>query len=177
MVQRVPSKQQGLLSPFCILEHATSILLLRVAGFLVERIQRSHSRRAFTVRYFHWFKRPSSITASIISFGISEDFKCLYYDSRRRIDISSLGFTPDIILEAQTRYYWKVQVWGEDGEEGESEVSWFETGLKDWTTGKWITSPFLKEQHPLFFKRDERMGWTGDAQAFSATAVRYLGKT
>lgn len=88
-----------------------------------------------------------------ISISLTEDFKCLYYDSKRRIDISSLGFTPDITLKAQTRYYWKVQVWGDDGEEGESEAAWFETGLKDWTSGKWITSPLSNEQHPIFHKK------------------------
>jgi hypothetical protein len=37
-VQRVLSKQHGLLSPSCNLEQVTLILFLRVSGFAVERI-------------------------------------------------------------------------------------------------------------------------------------------
>jgi len=44
-------------------------------------------------------------------------------------------------LVAEKRYYWRVKVWGKDGQQyPASNVSWWETGLltqKNWT-GKWI---------------------------------------
>lgn len=48
-------------------------------------------------------------------------------------------------LQAETRYYFNVKVWNQDGEEAEAS-SWFETGLMNgdisaWDGAKWIGAP------------------------------------
>lgn len=85
--------------------------------------------------------------------SLSEAFTECLYDSGEREDISSLGFIPELTLKEQTRYYWKVQVQGEDGERGESEPAWFETGIREFRTGKWITSSGNISTHPVFYKK------------------------
>ena len=74
-----------------------------------------------------------------------KDFKDIVYDSKKSAQISSLGFTPEMNLEARTRYYWKVEVWDDFDNHGISDVEWFETGKIDeeWV-GKWVTTPFEK---------------------------------
>lgn len=51
------------------------------------------------------------------------------------------------------RYYWKVQVWGDQGDTSVSETAWFELGrCKAGIVGcSWLTADFGK-QHPLFRK-------------------------
>lgn len=46
------------------------------------------------------------------------------------------------VLQASTRYFWKVQVWDEKGALVESAPSWFETGLmgSGWSRAQWIGS-------------------------------------
>ena len=42
-------------------------------------------------------------------------------------------------LQPETRYYWKVQVWDKDGRPyGDSDASWWETGLRDNWKASWI---------------------------------------
>ena len=62
------------------------------------------------------------------------DFSEIVYDSTPRTDIDSTGFDLPLDLLPETRYFWKVKVWGSDApdapvtEEAESETAWFETG-------------------------------------------------
>lgn len=74
------------------------------------------------------------------------------YDSGKRADLSSLGFSPKLTLSPRTRYQWSVTVWGEKGESA-SASSWFETAKEQepWSA-KWITSTFPKDQHFLLRK-------------------------
>lgn len=53
----------------------------------------------------------------------------IVFDTGITDSVSPLG-TPLIFRqEPSARYYWKVQVWDDEGDCGESGVSWFETGL------------------------------------------------
>ncbi len=88
-----------------------------------------------------------------VQVSLSEDFSDCLYDSKDREGISSLGFIPEITLKEQTRYYWRVQVQGENEETGISEAAWFETGLKEFKTGKWITSSKDISTCPLFYRK------------------------
>lgn len=74
-----------------------------------------------------------------IVVSTSEDFSEIVYDSGEREDIDRLDFELPVTLEPSTRYYWKVYVWGDNGEEGVSEVSWFETPKDAKWVGKWIS--------------------------------------
>lgn len=91
--------------------------------------------------------------AAQVQIGLNNSFDELIYDSGRIDTICSLGYKPDIKLAPCTRYYWRVMVWAEDNDYGMSDTAWFETGKcgEPWK-GKWITTPFDKDTHPIFHK-------------------------
>jgi alpha-L-rhamnosidase len=77
----------------------------------------------------------------------------IVYDSGKRTDISNLSFLPEISLSPETRYFWKVTVWAEDGEMQESKIAFFETGRMNHSwKAKWITADLEKDVHPIFRK-------------------------
>ncbi len=92
-----------------------------------------------------------------------EDFSDIVYDSGVREDIRSTGFELPIELQPQTRYYWKVFATDDAGDEGESEIQWFETaksigGVTDpeeaaalWQA-KWITPDADKSVQAVVLK-------------------------
>ncbi len=88
-----------------------------------------------------------------IIISMNNSFETILYDSGKRANISSLGFSPEIELARKTRYYWKVIVWADDKETAESESTWFETGLEGKWQGSWISSSFPQSIHPLFYKK------------------------
>ena len=77
--------------------------------------------------------------------------KQVLYDTGVQEQISSLSHNIDMELKPCTRYYWTVKVWSDAGEEAESELNFFETGLMDqpWQ-GKWIGCDDSNERHPVF---------------------------
>ena len=50
--------------------------------------------------------------AAQIIVALDPDFKEIAYDSGEREDIVNTAFELPIETEPQTRYFWKVQVWG-----------------------------------------------------------------
>ncbi len=76
------------------------------------------------------------------------------YDTGRSKELSNLAVRLPISLSPYTRYYWTVRVWGDGGDEAESEVNWFETGRREegWNA-KWITPVWEdKSIHPYLRK-------------------------
>ena len=66
--------------------------------------------------------------------------------------LSSLGTEIALSLAPRTRYFWQVSVRADDGDEGASAVSWFETGKRDepWQAS-WIAMPGAEKMvHPAF---------------------------
>ncbi len=61
------------------------------------------------------------------------------YDTGPAEALDSLGTELPVRLLPRTRYAWRVRVWGDGGDRGESEWSFFETGKRDeaWQ-GRWI---------------------------------------
>jgi hypothetical protein len=75
------------------------------------------------------------------------------FDSGERVDISNLGFVPEMTLEPYTRYYWRVTVTGDNGETATGETAWFETAKMQMPReAEWIGSPFEKSIHPVMAK-------------------------
>jgi alpha-L-rhamnosidase len=104
---------------------------------------------------FSWITSDSTGTyqeAAQLQIAFDEGFCNLFYDSGRQNAINSMAYTPNITLKPCTRYFWRVMVWSES-DYGISDTAWFETakGSEPWS-GKWITSTFDKEVHPLFYK-------------------------
>lgn len=86
---------------------------------------------------------------------ISEDskFQRLCYDSGKRKEMSSVGFSPELTLQPEQIYYWRVEVWDEQGGYGVSKPAFFRTGKMDrgWKAD-WITSGLAEQIQPLFRK-------------------------
>ncbi len=89
-------------------------------------------------------------TAARVMVSDQEDFSTVVYDSGERTDISSTGFELPFALQPQTRYYWKVSVKDDAGDQAESGTTWFETARSvTWENipwqAKWITPSLSKE--------------------------------
>jgi alpha-L-rhamnosidase len=75
------------------------------------------------------------------------------FDSGKRGDISSLAYPLPLKLEPCTRYFWKVEVWADNGERAESGWAFFETGKmgSPWEA-RWIRADLNKDEHPYLRK-------------------------
>ena len=82
----------------------------------------------------------------------SEDFSQIVYDSGVRRDIDRLDFELPVEFRPCTRYFWKVQVWADNGDEAVSETAWFETPKDDVWTGKWITPKADKKMQASVYR-------------------------
>lgn len=92
-------------------------------------------------------------TAARVEIAADLGFETILFDSGKSHEIDSLAYTPDIQLKPRTRYYWRVTVWGDSGDEATSEAAWFETAkMEEPWQGKWITPNMDKEIHPLIRK-------------------------
>lgn len=88
--------------------------------------------------------------AAQVQIAVDTEFKNIVFDSDKKNAISSIGFTPEISLQPKKRYFWRVQVWADNGDTAISEPAWFETAKMEtpWQA-RWITTNFDKEVHPL----------------------------
>jgi alpha-L-rhamnosidase len=113
---------------------------------------------ALGIPSFSWIVDETSDrkqTAAQVLVAGDPAFERILFDSGKLPGnaIDSLAYSPELILQPRTRYYWKVRVWGET-EEAESCTSWFETSKMDepWQA-EWITPDFVnRESHPVMFK-------------------------
>lgn len=92
--------------------------------------------------------RGTRQTAARVQIALDPGFSRLLHDSGPDANPDSLSYCPGLTLSPRTRYYWKVTVCDETGDEG-SAVSWFETGKcgEPWQA-EWI-SPDCGDVHPL----------------------------
>lgn len=95
--------------------------------------------------------------ACIVQVALDEQMQNIVYDSGKRTDISSIGYTLDLELVPYTRYYWQVQV-ATDAGDVTSQIAWFETAKMDqpwqaqWITPEWdenTIQPLLRKQFSL----------------------------
>jgi alpha-L-rhamnosidase len=101
---------------------------------------------------------------------VSKDFKFdeILYDSKETKNLDNRYFELKINLEPCKRYYWKVIVKGNEGDIGESEVQYFETGKMDTSwKANWITTLLEdKEQSPYIRKTFEIKKAVKSARAY-----------
>ncbi|MDO4337759.1 MAG: family 78 glycoside hydrolase catalytic domain [Eubacteriales bacterium] len=81
-----------------------------------------------------------------------EAFTELIHDSGEKEDIVSAAYVLPVSLEPETRYYWKVRVWADNGETGESGTAWFETAKKGPWQAEWITPALPKDVQAVVMK-------------------------
>lgn len=86
-----------------------------------------------------------------IRMSLDERFENLVTVKEGR-ELKSIGEKIEMSLEPCTRYYYRVEVTGESGEQAESETAWFETGKMD---EAWEASFIGTDEkdlfHPVFF--------------------------
>ncbi len=74
--------------------------------------------------------------------SLDPDGNEIVFDSGMDPNLDNRGVHMDIDLSPYTRYYWTVEVVGNE-DKAISEVNWFETGkMKDEWTGGWLTTPW-----------------------------------
>lgn len=93
-----------------------------------------------------------------IRVAADEAFTHMIYDSGCDEAASALACPVQLSLKPRSRYYWKITVCTDAGEEAESAVQWFETAKQDeaWE-GKWVTcdnniTGDIEKRHPYFEK-------------------------
>lgn len=106
-------------------------------------------------------------TAARYVVARDESFSSVLYDSGKRFDIDSLAFELPINLEPRTRYYWRVEVWADNGDHAVSETAWFETAKLDepWEA-QWIIPEMDKEVHPVLARSFVIHGKIASARAY-----------
>ncbi len=79
-------------------------------------------------------------------------FTEIVHDSGEKADIRNTGYLLPSVLLPETRYYWKVLVWTDNGDFAESDAAWFETAKQDGFSGEWITPVLPKEVQAVLMK-------------------------
>ncbi|MBT2291522.1 family 78 glycoside hydrolase catalytic domain [Paenibacillus albidus] len=106
-------------------------------------------------------------TAARYEVAQDTSFSSVVFDSGKRTDIDSLSFELPIQLMPRTRYYWRVEVWADNGDHALSETAWFETAKLDepWEA-KWIVPDMDKEHHPVLGRTFKLTGAVTSARAY-----------
>lgn len=106
-------------------------------------------------------------TAARYEVALDASFSKIVYDSGKREDIDSLAFELPLQLEPYTRYYWRVEVWADNGEHALSDAAWFETAkMGDPWVAKWITPDMDKDIHPVLGREFHLNGEIASARAY-----------
>lgn len=61
--------------------------------------------------------------AAQVLVALDPEFETVIFDSGRSTEIDSISYELPIELKSCTRYYWKVRVWADNGDEAQSECS------------------------------------------------------
>lgn len=80
-----------------------------------------------------------------VKVALDEAFQEVIYDSGESAEIVSTGYVLPVETKPETRYFWKVKVWADNGDMAESEAAWFETGKGGVWEADWITPKADKE--------------------------------
>jgi alpha-L-rhamnosidase len=92
-------------------------------------------------------------SAAQIQVALEKEFLNIVFDSGKSEEIDSLVFELPLKFEPCTRYYWRVTVWGDNGDVATSDPAWFETAkLTEPWNAKWITPDLDKDVHPVLSK-------------------------
>ncbi|MDL2293526.1 glycoside hydrolase family 78 protein [Ruminococcaceae bacterium OttesenSCG-928-D13] len=96
----------------------------------------------------------TSQVAARVVVATDEGFSSIGYDSGETGEISGIACRVDMRLEPRTRYYWKVWVKGDAGDEAWSDTAWFETAkMEEPWRADWVESPLGGAVHPLMQHR------------------------
>ena len=128
----------------------------RPLGYLLEKVSLS------------WIvveARGTKATESQIEIARDPEFGDKVFDSGRQEGIDSLDYAPPVTFAEGVRYYWRVHVWDDAGDDAVSDVSYFETAVT-MKQAKWIRPSFDGKVHPMFRKTLERRKKVGKARLY-----------
>ncbi len=93
-------------------------------------------------------------TKAQVEVAKDPDFTSVIFTSDANAPINHIGYELPISLEPNTRYFWRVTVWGNADEIATSETAWFETAklAQPWQA-KWIESTHQSDYTPVFGKQ------------------------
>lgn len=88
-----------------------------------------------------------------LQIALDEKIKEMIYDSGFVENPDNLAWeVKNVAIEAETRYYWRVEVLTSDEKTAVSEVCWFESGKKESWDAVFITPDFDKDTNAVLFK-------------------------
>ena len=95
--------------------------------------------------------KATTLKNGVLLVAKDKDFKDVIF-SKESSELDQTGELVDIKLTPATRYYWKVEITGDNGEAATSEVQFFETGkMNESLNAKWIAAE--GDYHPIFEKQ------------------------
>lgn len=74
-----------------------------------------------------------------VQVALDKNFEQVVYDSGESTEIVNTGYLLPFEPKPETRYFWRVKVWADNGDEAVSDVAWFETGKGGEWKAEWIT--------------------------------------
>ena len=114
-------------------------------GFAMEHV---------TVSWIAESEQSSEQTKSKIVVATDNGMKNIIYSSDLDAVLDSTGTKLPITLQPCTRYFWTVQVWGNEGDVAISEVNYFETGKRGVELeGNWITTPWSNKSISPYIRK------------------------
>lgn len=97
--------------------------------------------------------KGSRQTQGAVKIALDEAMTQVVYNTGFSAENSALGTRVDFVPEAKTRYYYVISVRTDAGEEADSAVDWFETGIaEDCWEARWIGCDMDEERFPLFIR-------------------------
>ncbi len=95
------------------------------------------------------------------------DFRELVLDTGVDTSLDSVACDANFVKMPRTRYFWKVSVTSDAGEQAESETAFFETGKESepWQA-KWISCESDEARHPIFTKKIKPNGEIRSARLY-----------
>lgn len=118
--------------------------LMNPVGFRMERVSLSWKVKE---------SRDKRQKSARVVVALDENMTNVILDTGFDTDADSLCYEIPVTLRPRTRYYYTVSVRTDAGEEGVSEVYFFETGKREepWQA-RWITCDSIEPRHPYFEK-------------------------
>ncbi len=127
---------------------------MKVCDLLVNRLRNPLGFDLETPSFSYVVKETEAKKQVSARIFVSEEetFSHLVYDSGECAEIDPLDFEVPVSWKPCTRYFWKVWVRADNGDEAISEAAWFETPKDAHWTGKWISPKADPDMHYSIYR-------------------------
>ncbi|BBF43849.1 alfa-L-rhamnosidase [Lachnospiraceae bacterium KM106-2] len=127
---------------------------MKIVNLLTNNIKNPIGYRLDDLHLSWKVMESKGVHAKVVRIVISKDpnLQHIIFDSGCLYDYIQSSYDLKLNLEPRTRYYWKVTVSSDAGDEACSDIVWFETGkLEEPWQAKWITTEET-DRMPIFCK-------------------------